>query len=55
MREDGRYDAAAALLQIGIVLASAGIITGAVYLAWVAGALGLFGAALSAATYSGLL
>ena len=55
MPEDGRYDAAAALLQIGIVLASAGIITGTVYLAWVAGALGLFGAGLSAATYAGLL
>jgi hypothetical protein len=54
MREDGRYDAAAALLQVGIVLASAGIITGTVALAWVAGALGVAGAALSAATFFGL-
>ena len=55
MREDGRYDAAAALLQVGIVLASAGIITGTVALAWVAGALGVVGAALSAATFFGLV
>ena len=55
MREDGRYDAAAALLQVGIVLASAGITTGAVALPWIAGALGLAGAALSAATFSGLV
>ena len=55
MREDGRYDAAAALLQVGIVLASAGIITGTVALSWVAGALGVVGAALSAATFFGLM
>ena len=55
MKEDGRFDAASALLQIGIVLASAGIITGTVSLAWVAGALGVAGAALSAATYAGLV
>ena len=55
MREDGRFDAASALLQIGIVLASAGIVTGTVSLAWVAGALGIAGAALSAATYAGLV
>ncbi|WP_343893661.1 DUF4337 family protein [Craurococcus roseus] len=55
MKEDGRFDAAAALLQVGIVLASAGIITGTVSLAWVAGALGLAGAALSAATFAGLV
>lgn len=55
MREDGRYDAAAALLQVGIVLASAGIITGTVALSWVAGALGVAGAALSAATFFGLV
>ena len=54
MKEDGRYDAAAALLQVGIVLASAGIITGTAALAWVAGALGVIGAALSAATFFGL-
>jgi len=55
MPEDGRFDAAAALLQVGIVLASAGIITGTVALAWIAGALGVAGAALSAATYAGLV
>ena len=55
MKEDGRFDAAAALLQVGIVLASAGIITGAVTLAWAAGALGIAGAALSAATFFGLV
>ena len=54
MHEDGRYDTAA-LLQVGIVLASAGIITGTMALAWVAGALGLGGAALSTLTYAGLL
>ncbi len=54
MKEDGRYDAAAALLQVGIVLASAAIITGTAALAWVAGALGVVGAAVSAATYFGL-
>lgn len=55
MKEDGRFDAAAALLQVGIVLASAGIITGTVSLAWVAGALGVAGAALSGATFAGLV
>jgi hypothetical protein len=55
MHEDGRFDTASALLQVGIVLASAGIITGMVALAWVAGALGFGGAALSALTYAGLL
>ena len=55
MHDDGRYDTASALLQVGIVLASAGIITGMVALAWVAGALGLGGAALSALTFAGLL
>ena len=55
MHEDGRYDTASALLQVGIVLASAGIITGTAALAWVAGALGLGGAALSALTYAGLI
>ena len=54
MHEDGRYDTASALLQVGIVLASAGIITGMVALAWMAGALGLAGAALSALTFAGL-
>ena len=55
MHDDGRYDTASALLQVGIVLASAGIITGMVALAWVAGALGLVGAVLSAVTFVGLL
>ena len=55
IRDDARYDAASAILQVGIVLASAGIIVGTVAFAWVAGALGLAGAALSAATYTGLM
>ncbi|MBC4019103.1 DUF4337 family protein, partial [Siccirubricoccus deserti] len=55
MHEDRRYDTAAALLQVGIVLASAGIITGMVALAWAAGLLGLGGAALSALTHTALL
>jgi hypothetical protein len=55
MHEDRRYDTAAALLQVGIVLASAGSITGSAALAWVAGVLGLGDAALSALTYAGLL
>jgi Domain of unknown function (DUF4337) len=50
-----RYHTAAALLQVGIVLVSAGIITGTMALAWVAGALGLVGAALSALTFADLL
>lgn len=55
MHEDGRFDTASALLQVGIVLASAGIITGMVALAWVAGVLGLGGAVLSAFTFAGLV
>ena len=55
MKEDGRYDAAAALLQVAIVLASAGIITGMIALAWAAGALGVAGTAISAATFLGLI
>ena len=55
MRADGRYDAASALLQVGIVLASAGIIVGMAAFAWVAAALGVAGAAMSAATFFGLL
>ena len=55
MHDEGRYDTASALLQVRIVLASAGFITGMVALAWVAGALGLGGAALSGLTYAGLL
>ncbi|HYI84364.1 MAG TPA: DUF4337 family protein [Acetobacteraceae bacterium] len=55
MKEDGRFDAAAALLQVGIVLASAGIITGMIAFAWVAGGLGIAGAALSTATFFGLV
>lgn len=35
-----RYEGASAALQIGIVLASAAVITGAIALAWIAGALG---------------
>ena len=55
MKEDGRYDAGAALLQVGIVLASAGIITGTIALSWAAGALGLVGAGISAGTFLGWL
>ncbi|MCK8785338.1 DUF4337 domain-containing protein [Roseomonas sp. NAR14] len=54
MHEDGRYDAASAAIQIGIVLASAAIITAAPALAWVGGALGLGGAALALLTHLGL-
>lgn len=50
------FDIASALLQIGIVLASAMIITGVVALAWLAGALGVMGAALmSIAIWSPML
>ena len=42
------FDISSALLQIGIVLASSAVITGAIALAWVAGALGVFGTALMA-------
>jgi hypothetical protein len=54
-RDDTRYDAASAGIQVGIVLASAAIITGMIALAWAGGALGLGGAVLSALTYAGLL
>ena len=40
------FDVSSALLQIGIVLASAAIITGAVALSWFAGLLGCVGTAL---------
>ena len=40
------FEYASGALQIAVVLASAAIITGAVALAWIAGALGLLGAAL---------
>ena len=42
------YEFASAAFQIGIVLASATIITGMTVLAWLSGALGLAGLALSA-------
>jgi hypothetical protein len=42
------YELASAAFQIGIVLASAAVITGMVVLAWFAGALGVIGAALLA-------
>jgi membrane protein implicated in regulation of membrane protease activity len=54
MRLDGRFDAASALLQVGIVIASAAIITGTVMLVWVGAALGGAGALLSLATFLGL-
>ena len=40
------FDVSSAMLQIGIVLASATIITGAIGLAWIACGLGLFGSVL---------
>ncbi len=55
MEEDGRFDAASAAIQVGIVLASAAIITTMPILAWVGGALGFFGAALSVLTYAAVL
>lgn len=42
------YEIASAALQIGIVLASASVITGMMALAWGAGALGLLGVAITA-------
>ena len=42
------YEIASAALQIGIVLASASVITGMIALAWLAGGLGLVGLALMA-------
>jgi hypothetical protein len=41
------YEIASAALQIGIVLASASVITGMMVLAWGAGALGLLGVAIT--------
>lgn len=41
------YELASAAFQIGIVLASATVITGIVALAWLGGALGLVGVALT--------
>jgi hypothetical protein len=41
------YELASAAFQVGIVLASAGVITGMVLLAWCAGALGVLGIALT--------
>jgi hypothetical protein len=41
------YELASAAFQVGIVLASAAVITGMVGLAWFAGALGIIGAALT--------
>jgi hypothetical protein len=42
------YELSSAAFQVGIVLASAAVITGAVALAWLGGALGLLGLALMA-------
>ena len=56
MHEDGRYDTAAALLQVGIVLASAGSSRARRRPpGWQGRALGPGGAALSARTHAGLL
>jgi len=41
------YELASAAFQVGIVLASAAVITGALALAWLGGALGLLGLALT--------
>ncbi len=54
IRMDGRYDTASALLQVGIVMASAAIITGTAILVWVGAALGGAGAVLSVLTYLGV-
>ena len=53
IRMDGRYDTASALLQVGIVMASAAIITGTVVLVWAGAALGGAGAVLSILTFFG--
>ena len=53
MRLDGRFDAASALLQVGIVMASAAIITGTAILIWAGAALGGAGALLSLAAFLG--
>ncbi|HEX9323058.1 MAG TPA: DUF4337 domain-containing protein [Xanthobacteraceae bacterium] len=45
------YEIASAALQIGIVLASASVITSMVVLAWLGGALGVIGVALMAIGY----
>jgi Domain of unknown function (DUF4337) len=45
------YEIASAALQIGIVLASASVITSMVVLAWLGGALGIVGVALMAVGY----
>ena len=42
------YELASAACQVGIVLASAAVITGALALAWLGGALGILGLALTA-------
>jgi hypothetical protein len=54
IRMDSRYDTASALLQVGIVMASAAIITGAAILVWTGSALGGAGAILSVLTYLGV-
>ena len=50
IRMDGRYDTASALLQVGIVMASAAIITGTAVLIWAGAALGGAGTLLSLLT-----
>jgi hypothetical protein len=42
------YELASAAFQIGIVLASAAVITSAIALAWLSGALGILGLAILA-------
>ena len=53
IRMDGRYDTASALLQVGIVMASAAIITGTAVLVWAGAALDGAGAVLSVLTFFG--
>ena len=54
MWRDSRFDTASAALQVGIVVASAAIITGTGALVWAGAALGAAGALLSLATYLGV-
>ena len=54
IRTDGRYDTASALLQVGIVMASAAIITGTAVLVWAGAALGGAGALPSVLTFLGV-
>ncbi|CAH2602494.1 conserved protein of unknown function [Rhodovastum atsumiense] len=54
IRRDSRLDTASAVLQVGIVLASAAIVTGTGALVWAAAGLGAGGALLSLVTCLGI-